>query len=273
MTGKPSAASLNAIHADVIPVAERKGLLARRVKVVVCLLRSPSSDIKRHYLLAAANEIMPYRTYVPTTYRAGVSVPLIIALHGLGGTEDAFFDGYGKKLPQLAEQSGYIVAAPSGYRVDGSYGWGVGTPPTDVVSRRREEFSEADVMQVLAQVKQQYTIDINRIYLVGHSMGAIGAWKLAAKYPEVWAAIAPFAGQGGPTTVERMKGMPNFVVHGDADPTVSVRGSRAMVEAMKALNMDVTYIEVPGGNHSAVVEPNLAGAVQFFSARRKGVVK
>lgn len=49
MTGKPSAASLNAIHADVIPVAERKGLLARRVKVVVCLLRSPSSDIKRHY--------------------------------------------------------------------------------------------------------------------------------------------------------------------------------------------------------------------------------
>lgn len=232
-----------------------------------------TGDIKRHYLLAAANEIMPYRTYVPTSYKAGVSMPLIIALHGLGQTEDSFFDAYGKKLPQLAEQHGYIVAAPLGYRVDGSYGWGVGTPPADVATRRREEFADADVMQVLAQVKKQYNVDVNRIYLLGHSMGAIGTWKLAAKYPEVWAAIAPFSGQGAPATADRMKGIPNFVVHGDADPTVNVRGSRAMVEAMKALGIEVTYIEVPGGNHGAVVEPNLAGALEFFNARRKGGVK
>ncbi|MBC8085837.1 MAG: dienelactone hydrolase family protein [Phycisphaerae bacterium] len=232
-----------------------------------------TGDIKRHYLLKAANEIMPYRTYVPTTYKATVAAPLIIALHGLGGTEDAFFDGYGKKLPQLAEQSGYLIAAPLGYRVDGSYGWGVGSPPADVTTRRREEYSDADVMQVLAQMKQQYNIDVTRIYLLGHSMGAIGTWKLAAKYADVWAAIAPFSGQGAPSTVDRMKGIPNFVVHGDADPTVNVRGSRAMVEAMKALNMDVTYIEVPGGNHSAMVEPNLPGAVEFFNKRRKGGAK
>ena len=128
-------------------------------------------------------------------------------------------------------------------------------------------------MQVLAEIKKQYNIDSNRIYLLGHSMGAIGTWKLAPKHADVWAAVAAFSGQGAPATVERMKGIPNFVVHGDADPTVNVRGSRLMVEAMKALNMDVTYIEVGGGNHSAVVEPNLLGAVQFFNARRKGVVK
>ena len=196
-----------------------------------------------------------------------------IALHGLGQTEDSFFQAYGKKLPQLAEPHGYIVAAPLGYRVDGSYGWGVGTPPAEVMTRRREEFADADVMQVLAQVKKQYNVDVNRIYLLGHSMGAIGTWKLAAKYPDVWAAIAPFSGQDAPASAERMKGIPNFVVHGDADLTVNVRGSRAMVEAMKVRNMDVTYIEVGGGNHSAVVEPNLAAAVEFFNARRRGVVK
>lgn len=232
-----------------------------------------TGDIKRHYLLEAANEIMPYRTYVPTKYKATVSVPLIIALHGLGQTEDSFFDGYGKKLPQLAEQFGYIIAAPLGYRVDGQYGWGVGTPPSDINTRRREEFADADVMQVLALVRKQYNIDPNRIYLLGHSMGAIGTWKLAPKYADVWAAIAAFSGQGTPATAERMKGIPNFVVHGDNDATVNVRGSRLMVEAMKALNMDVTYIEVPGGNHSAVVEPNLPGAIEFFNARKKGAVK
>ena len=64
---------------------------------------------------------------MPTAYTGAKAFPLIVALHGLGGTEDAFFDNYEKKLPPLAESHGYIVAAPLGYRVDGSYGWGLGT--------------------------------------------------------------------------------------------------------------------------------------------------
>ena len=84
----------------------------------------------------------------PTPARS--AFPLIIALHGLGGTEDSFFDNYEKRLPPLAEQHGYIVAAPLGYRVDGSYGWGLGTPPADPNARRTQDFSEQDVMQVLA---------------------------------------------------------------------------------------------------------------------------
>ena len=39
-----------------------------------------------------ANEIMPYRVYVPKTYDSAKATPLVIALHGLGGNEDAFFD-------------------------------------------------------------------------------------------------------------------------------------------------------------------------------------
>ena len=37
----------------------------------------------------------------------------------------------------------------------------------------------------------------------------------------------------------------------------------------KTLNIDVTYIEVPGGNHTNVVEPNLAGMMQFFDTHKK----
>ena len=123
---------------------------------------------------------------------------------------------------------------------------------------------------MLAQAKKLYNVDPNRIYLMGHSMGAIGTWKLAAKYPDIWAALGPFSGQGDPSTVERMRSIPEFVVHGDADPTVNVAGSRTMVAAMKPLDVDVTYIEVPGGNHGNVVEPNFAGMFQFFDAHKKG---
>jgi poly(3-hydroxybutyrate) depolymerase len=230
-----------------------------------------TGDIRRHYRLDAANEILPYRTYVPTTYTGAKAFPLIIALHGLGGTEDAFFDNYEKKLPPLAESHGYIVAAPLGYRVDGSYGWGLGAPPADPNTKRTQDFSEQDVMQVLARVRQLYRVDDSRIYLMGHSMGAIGTWKVAPKYPDIWAAIAPFSGSGAADTLQRIRSVPEIIVHGDADPTVNVAGSRAMVTKLKELGTEFKYIEVPGGLHSDVVAPNIAAVIDFFDAHRKAV--
>jgi len=207
--------------------------------------------------------------YVPTGYTGAKACPLIVALHGLGGTEDSMFEAYGKRLPALAEERGYIIAAPLGYRIDGGYGWGVSPPPSDAAYRRHTELSEQDVMQVLQRVKQFYKIDESRIYLMGHSMGGIGTWRLAAKYPDLWAALAPFAGTGAPSTLAAARHIPEFVVHGDADRTVPVQGSRAMVAKLKELGTEVVYVEVPGGSHGDVVAPNFAGMFDFFDAHRK----
>ncbi len=216
---------------------------------------------RRHHealpLQAARARSCPYRLYVPTTYNGTKPAPIIVALHGLGGTEASFFEAYEQRLPALAEQHGYILVAPLGYRPDGFYGWGLGEPPADPAARQLQERSEQDVMEVLALVRREYRIDESRIYLMGHSMGAIGTWKLAAKYPDIWAAVGAISGSGSPATVEKMKGIPQVVVHGDTDPTVPVNGSRVMVAEMKRLGVEVHYIEVPGGNHSSVVPPNL----------------
>ncbi|HMF96222.1 MAG TPA: PHB depolymerase family esterase [Vicinamibacterales bacterium] len=228
-----------------------------------------TGDFKRHYRLDAAKELIPYRMYVPTSYTGTKPYPLIVALHGLGGTEDSFFDGYNKVLPPLAESYGYIVAAPLGYRVDGSYGWGLGNPPADPSTKRTQDLSEQDVMQVLQHVRQQYKIDENRIYLMGHSMGGIGTWKIAPKYPDIWAAIAPISGNGAPDTLDRIRSVPEIVVHGDNDSTVNVSGSRTMVAKLKALGVEHKYIEVPGGLHSDVVAPNIAAIIEFFDTHRK----
>lgn len=227
-----------------------------------------TGDFERHYRLEGANEVMPYRVYVPTGYRAGTATPLVIALHGLGATEDSFFDSYAKLTPKLAEQHGFLLAAPLGYRVDGFYGspmMGAG----DAAAKRRTEYSEQDVLQVLARMKAAYSVDPSRIYLIGHSMGAIGTWALGSKYPDIWAALVPFSGAGAPAAALRMKAIPQFVVHGDADPTVNVNGSRTMVAALKAAGAAVTYVEVPGGNHTDVVVPNLPAAFTFLAAQKK----
>lgn len=227
-----------------------------------------TGDFERHHVLAGADEVMPYRVYVPKNYSATTATPLVIALHGLGANEDSFFDSYDGQVPQLAEKHGFLLAAPLGYRVDGFYGSRV-MSADDVASRRRGEYSEKDVLEVLRLMKANYNVDPSRIYLIGHSMGAIGTWALAAKYPEIWAATAAFAGTGSPDLAARMTTIPHFVVHGDDDPTVNVTGSRRMVAALKEGGAAVTYIEVAGGGHGDVVVPNLARAFEFIASKRK----
>ena len=183
-----------------------------------------TGDMERHYVLEGANEVMPYRVFVPKAYK-GEPTPLVIALHGLGVNEDSFFDSYDRLPPQLAEQHGFLLAAPLGFRTDGFYGSSV-MGVNDAASKRRIELSEKDVLEVLRLMRTYYKVDESRIYLMGHSMGAIGAWHLGAKYADTWAGIAAFSGVGYPATGDRMKAIPEFVVHGDADATVNVSGSR-----------------------------------------------
>jgi predicted peptidase len=168
-------------------------------------------------------------------------------------------------MPQLAEQHGYIVAAPLGYRVDGAYGVSLGGS-RDPAAMRTQSLSEQDVLAVLAQVREHYAIDESRIFLMGHSMGAIGTWAIAAKYPDIWAGLGAFSGFGVASTAATIRDIPQFVVHGDADPTVAVGGSRVMVAALKALGANIEYLEIPGGDHSNVVAPNLPHMFDFFSA-------
>ena len=230
-----------------------------------------TGDFERHHLLAGANEVMPYRVYVPKGYSAASPTPLVIALHGLGGTEDSFFDQYSRLPVQLAEKHGFLMAAPLGFRVDGFYGSAL-MAGADPVARKRAEYSEKDVLEVIRLMKAHYNVDASRIYLMGHSMGAIGTWALAAKYPEMWAAAAAFAGTGAPALAEPMKSIPQFIVHGDNDPTVNVSGSRNMTAALKKAGAAVMYIEVAGGGHSDVVVPNLPQAFAFMATQRKGAL-
>ena len=66
-----------------------------------------------------------------------------------------------------------------------------GTAETDPV--KVTEYSEKDVMNVLAMVRKEFNIDDRRIYLMGHSQGGGGARHIAEKYPDIWAGVALLA--------------------------------------------------------------------------------
>jgi poly(3-hydroxybutyrate) depolymerase len=226
-----------------------------------------TGDFKRHYFFEEAGEIMPYRVYIPSSYKGDRNYPLFIALHGNGLTENYFFDNLGGGLQKLAEERGYVVAAPLGYRVDGGYGYNNGSRPAEDIPKL--QLSEKDVMHVLELMKKDYRIDNSRIYIGGHSMGGSGSWSLAPKYSQIWAGLASFAGGVTPQTAPQVKTIPQFVVHGDADTTAPVERSRTMVAELKRLSVEHQYVEVPRGTHGNIVAPNLAGMFDFFDRHQK----
>ena len=57
-----------------------------------------------------------------------------------------------------------------------------------------EDWGRLDVLEVLADSKNIFQPNPERIYLTGHSMGGHGTWYLGATYPDYFAAIAPCAG-------------------------------------------------------------------------------
>lgn len=216
-----------------------------------------NGDVRKAYRSAVDNTLQPYRLLVPQTYDGVKPVPLLVALHGMGGDENSMFDSYNNgALKRESERVGFVVAAPKG---------------RDTASMYRGS-AEQDVIDVIREVRRDYKIDPNRIYLMGHSMGGYGTWSVAIAHPDLFAAIGPISGGGDPAGLVKIRAVPEYVVHGDDDRTVNVNESRRMVEAAKKAGIDVVYVEVPGGSHVSVAAPQFGPMLDFFARQAKGAV-
>jgi len=145
--------------------------------------------------------------------------------------------------------------------------------------RRREpqnlgELSERDVFNVIRFVRHDYSIDDQRIYLMGHSMGGMGTLHLGAKYPELWAALAPMS--PGITwepddLAQKLQPLPVLVVTGGQDWITPVEPVRRLVAAMRNVGMDIIYRELEGSGHGAPTyrADVMAEIFDFFDARRR----
>lgn len=242
-------------------------------------------DQQRRYYFAAAGEEMPYRLYVPSRYDPAVGTPLVVALHGFGGTQDYFFESV-EDLPELCERYGFIFVAPMGLSKDGWYGAPLSIPgdaprssgaPSPTPTRTPEEearyraLSEADVMNVIDIIRAEYTIDPDRIYLMGHSMGGFGTWWLGQKHADLWAAIAPMSGvlPNVDYQLPKLKNVPVHVSIGGAENPDWVAASRQQVETMNALGMTAAYFEPADATHGSMIAPTTPRVFEFLATHKK----
>lgn len=229
----------------------------------------------RTYHFADTDEDLSYCVFASSKIEADEPAPLVIALHGLGAGPQIMCN---TTAIDLAEEGGYVYAAPMGYNTGGWYGspvirmGGPNAPASDITPEELQEYSEKDVMNVLEMVRDEFNIDDDRIYLTGHSMGGAGTYFLGAKHADLWAAVAPVA-----PAAFRMNdyhdeivqdiadgGAAIIVVHGDADEVVPVDISRTWTATMDELGIQHEYVELPGVTHGPVITASQQAIFDFF---------
>ena len=217
---------------------------------------------------------VPYRLYVPSNYDAERPWPLVMVLHGFSGTADSPFDSADGQLQQLAEQHGFIIASPNGFTGKADYGAnlplpsdvGRGEDPPEMSPEQESALAEADVLNVLDLVTQDYTIDPRRTYLMGNSMGMTGVLHLAQKMPEQWCAISASGGPPWPDfPVEGIASISGALfVHGGKDDIARASDTEKLAERARGLGMDASYVLIPEGTHGDAWVTNLPQTFEFF---------
>src|SRR5688572_12803686 len=192
----------------------------------------------------------PYGLYVPPHYDENKKYPLVIMLHGAGSNHRLSLRRvFGKSningetdveatryFPEWKDVE-YIVASPYARGTAGYQG-----------------VPEQDVYDVLADVKKRFSVDEDRTYLTGLSMGGGGTLWIAMTRPDIWAAIAPVCPappKGTDELIGNALNLPSHFFHGDKDQAVPVTVSREWTKKLNELGSKVEYTEYPGVHHNS----------------------
>ncbi len=228
-----------------------------------------------------AGKMLPYRILYPENYDKSKKYPLVLFLHGAGerGSDNesqlmhggALFlaDSNRKKFP-------CIVMFP---QCPADSSWGsvkvdrTTSPFTFTLDYARPQtWAMKTIIDLTKEVASTEAVDQSRIYISGLSMGGFGTFEAVYQYPKLFAAAMPICGGGDTLHYDkRVKKIPFWVFHGDADVVVNVENSRAMVRTLKPIGADVAYTEYPGVNHNswdnALAEPTYLS--WMFSHKKK----
>jgi predicted peptidase len=205
-------------------------------------------------------ETYRYVVYVPRTWTHAEKWPVIVSLHG-NGSQGA--DG-SRHL-----SGGSVAALVAATLADRDHVPAlVLFPQARPQTRWSAPAMEEMVMTAIDATMREFNGDADRLYFLSHSMGAQGALRIAARWPERFAGIVESA--GAPDAVGQedrrahsylnepdpfaaiaaiIRSIPIWIVHSDSDQEVAVERSRRLAAALKAVGANVRYTVLAGVSH------------------------
>lgn len=171
--------------------------------------------------------------YLPDDYASAEKKPLILFLHGKSLS--------GHNL-NLVRNYGCIDAVSRGRKIDAVV----------IAPQTAGAWQPTKVMEVVDWVTKNYSVDMDRFYVVGMSMGGYGTLDYVATYPDKVTAAMALCGGATVPDLCGLNEVPLWIIHGTADTAVPVGCSDRVVETMAACG-DTTrliYGRFKGVNHT-----------------------
>ena len=234
----------------------------------------PASAYEARTFSAPDGGTLGYRLLKPQNYDSTKKYPLVLVLHGSGerGVDNEAQLKYGAALflkPAVREKFACFVVMPQ-CPPDQKWAdvdWSSDTP------RQPEKVSEpmGRVLGALDGLEKEFSIDPDRWYVTGLSMGGYGTWDLITRYPAQWAAAAPICGGGDKTKAALAKDLPIWAFHGASDKSVKPARTEEMIAAIEAAGGHPLFSEYPNTGHNswdhAFDEPEF---LPWMFAQKKG---
>ena len=197
---------------------------------------------------------LPYRL---AKLGEGGRLPLVLFLHGAGergdDNEAQLVHGVKDLLAWCGkEKQECVVVAPQCPKglwwsnLDGNF-----KLPEKAKMKADPSWPMAMVLDVVKDLVKKGGIDPDRIYVTGLSMGGYGSFDAICRWPEFFAAAVPVCGGADPDQAGKIRNIPMWVFHGEADRVVPPEMSRAMVAAVRKAGGKPKYREYPGVGHNS----------------------
>jgi predicted peptidase len=210
---------------------------------------SPAEGFLARSYHSPTGETMQYRLFVPPGYDAAKKYPMVLWLHNaaargsdnllqISGTN--FSGSHVWTTPENKAKYHAFLLAP---QIDVTKAWARPHANTPPVSIRL-------ALEILDEVEKAYSIDPDRVYVAGQSIGGEGVWAALSNSPGRFAAAIALCGYGDAGMIPRVAKIPVWIFQGQADPMVSVETARAWVASLKQAGGTPKYAEYPGVGHS-----------------------
>ncbi|MDY4667439.1 MAG: alpha/beta hydrolase-fold protein [Prevotella sp.] len=233
-----------------------------------------------------------YNLFVPDNYDASKSYPLVLFMHDASGANQN--DNY-----TLLQGNGATVWASP--RDQAKHPCFVLAPQYDEIvvdDSFRVTPSAETTIDLLDYIKKQYSVDANRVYTTGQSMGCMMSYLLMSTHPDEFAAGMLIAGQWDPKVIAPMAKKPLWLITSTGDAKSSAGAAQALklwsslgaktdsaawpldttevaraqeIEALRRKPVTIRYSHLQGGWHNGTwrVAYTFAGIRDWLFEQRK----